>query len=102
MAASIGPYGAHLHDGSEYTGSYSEKVSSDCLKEWHRRRIEACLEAGVDLLAIETIPCLVEAEVLVDMLYHEYPDVKFWVSFQCKVSSQLHSLLFLKLKKLIN
>lgn len=59
IAASIGPYGAHLHDGSEYSGSYAEKVSPNTIKDWHRRRIAACIEAGVDLLAVETIPCLV-------------------------------------------
>lgn len=57
--ASIGPYGAHLHDGSEYTGSYAAKVTPATIKKWHKVRIDACIEAGVDGLAIETIPCLV-------------------------------------------
>lgn len=89
IAASIGPYGAHLHDGSEYTGSYAKVVAPETIKEWHRRRIEACLDAGVDLLAIETIPCQIEAEVLVDMISHEYKNVKFWISLQCKDESHL-------------
>lgn len=54
-----GPYGAHLHDGSEYSGSYADKVTKDTIKNWHRVRIDAVLSAGVDALAIETIPCLV-------------------------------------------
>lgn len=57
--ASIGPYGAHLHDGSEYTGSYASKVSPAAIKKWHKVRIDACVDAGVDGLAIETIPCQV-------------------------------------------
>jgi homocysteine S-methyltransferase len=57
--ASIGPYGAHLHDGSEYTGSYATKVSPETIKKWHKVRIDACVAAGVDGLAIETIPCQV-------------------------------------------
>lgn len=57
--ASIGPYGAHLHDGSEYTGSYATQVSSAVIRKWHKVRIDACVEAGVDGLAIETIPCQV-------------------------------------------
>lgn len=61
--ASIGPYGAHLHDGSEYTGSYATKVSPATIKKWHKVRIEACVEAGVDGLAIETIPCLVSYQI---------------------------------------
>lgn len=56
---SIGPFGAHLHDGSEYTGSYATTVSMEAMKKWHKVRIDACIEAGVDGLAIETIPCLV-------------------------------------------
>jgi len=89
IAASIGPYGAHLHDGSEYTGSYADNTSPEKIKEWHRRRIEAVLKAGVDLLAIETIPCEIEAEVLVDLVCNEYKGVKFWISFQCKNEMQL-------------
>lgn len=61
--ASIGPYGAHLHDGSEYTGSYADVVSKDAIKKWHRVRLDAVIDAGVDALAIETIPCLVSAEI---------------------------------------
>lgn len=57
--ASIGPYGAHLHDGSEYTGSYATKISPSAMRKWHKVRIDACIEAGVDGLAIETIPCQV-------------------------------------------
>lgn len=57
--ASIGPYGAHLHDGSEYTGQYASDVTKDVIKNWHRARLDAVIEAGVDALAIETVPCLV-------------------------------------------
>lgn len=57
--ASIGPYGAHLHDGSEYTGSYATKISPSAIRNWHKARIDACIEAGVDGLAVETIPCQV-------------------------------------------
>ncbi|XP_060652026.1 LOW QUALITY PROTEIN: homocysteine S-methyltransferase [Drosophila nasuta] len=89
IIASIGPFGAHLHDGSEYTGSYADYVPAKTITDWHRVRIEACLEAGVDALAIETIPCQMEAEALVEMLCDDYPDVKFWVAFQCKDENTL-------------
>uniref|UniRef100_A0A1L8E2J7 Putative cysteine s-methyltransferase n=1 Tax=Nyssomyia neivai TaxID=330878 RepID=A0A1L8E2J7_9DIPT len=84
ILGSIGPYGAHLHDGSEYTGEYADTVDVEVIKKWHRVRIEAVLEAGVDGLAIETIPCRVEAQALVDIMTDEYPDVKYWLAFQCK------------------
>lgn len=84
IAGSCGPYGATLHDGSEYTGAYSKTVSKEFLTEWHRPRIEALLDAGVDLLAIETIPCAEEAEALVELL-NDYPGAKAWMSFSCGV-----------------
>jgi len=84
IIGSIGPYGAHLHDGSEYSGSYADKVSKETIKDWHRVRIDAVLAAGVDALAIETIPCLMEAEALIELLCAEYKHAKFWISFQCK------------------
>lgn len=83
IAGSCGPYGACLHDGSEYTGSYCINVSREFLIDWHRPRIRALLEKGVDLLAIETIPCVREAEAVVDLL-KEFPDAQAWLSFSCR------------------
>lgn len=57
--ASIGPYGAHLNDCSEYKGIYAANVTATTIQNWHKVRIEACIEAGVDGLAVETIPCQV-------------------------------------------
>ncbi|XP_055637116.1 homocysteine S-methyltransferase-like [Toxorhynchites rutilus septentrionalis] len=89
LVASVGPYGAHLHDGSEYTGEYADYVTADTIKKWHRNRIDACLEVGVDVLGIETIPCKMEAEAMLDMMSEEYPQVKFWIAFQCKDSAHI-------------
>lgn len=55
------------------------------MREWHRPRIQALVEAGVDLLALETIPCQEEAEMLCDLL-RDYPTIKAWLSFSCKVT----------------
>jgi homocysteine S-methyltransferase len=63
VAASIGPYGAMLADGSEYRGDYGLSVRQ--LREFHRPRLEVLAEAGPDVLALETVPCLAEAEALV-------------------------------------
>lgn len=62
IAASIGPYGASLADGSEYRGRYG--LSAKELESFHRPRMELLAEAGPDLLAVETIPDLDEAAVL--------------------------------------
>jgi homocysteine S-methyltransferase len=66
VAASVGPYGAALADGSEYRGRYGLSVSE--LTTWHRPRLEVLAEAGADLLALETVPDADEAEALVRLV----------------------------------
>lgn len=66
VAASVGPYGALLADGSEYRGRYG--VSAATLRDFHAPRLEALAAAGPDLLAVETVPDADEAEVLVALL----------------------------------
>ncbi len=81
VAASIGPYGAMLADGSEYRGHYA--LDAIALAEFHRPRLRVLADAGADLLACETIPCLAEARVLASLL-REFPDARAWVSFSCR------------------
>jgi homocysteine S-methyltransferase len=81
VAASIGPWGAHLHDGSEYTGDYD--VSERELADFHRRQLEVLAGTDADLVAFETVPRLDEAEALLRVL-EEYPDVGAWISFSCR------------------
>jgi homocysteine S-methyltransferase len=64
VAGSVGPYGAYLADGSEYTGAYLSDVSTAELREFHRPRLAALAEAGVDVLACETLPGAGEVEAL--------------------------------------
>ena len=65
VAGSVGPYGAAIGNGAEYTGDYS--LSDAEFTDFHRSRIEALVSAGADLLAIETQPSLPEARVLADL-----------------------------------
>ncbi|MGI8313744.1 homocysteine S-methyltransferase [Halobacillus mangrovi] len=81
VAASVGPYGAYLADGSEYKGNYG--VSDERLREFHEPRIKALIEAGADVLAIETIPSFKEANVIGSLL-KEFPDTYGWLSFTLK------------------
>jgi homocysteine S-methyltransferase len=81
VAASVGPYGAVLADGSEYVGRYGLSVHQ--LIEFHQPRIDVLLGAGPDLLAIETIPSILEAEALVTIL-DGLPNVLAWISFSCR------------------
>jgi homocysteine S-methyltransferase len=62
VAASIGPYGAYLADGSEYRGDYDLDVAG--LREFHRPRLAVLADAGADVLAVETVPCLAEVEAI--------------------------------------
>ena len=80
IAASIGPYGAMLADGSEYRGRYA--LDDAALADFHRARLHVLADAGADLLACETLPCLREALVLARML-REIPGACAWISFSC-------------------
>lgn len=64
VAASVGPYGAVLADGSEYRGHYG--LSAAELAAFHRPRLETLAAAGPDVLAVETVPDLLEVSVLAD------------------------------------
>ena len=64
VAASVGPYGAALGDGSEYRGDYGLSVAQ--LRRWHRFGIQVLADIGPDVLALETVPCLAEAEALLE------------------------------------
>ncbi len=86
VAVSVGPYGAILHDGSEYRGDYG--LTHRQLVDFHRERIDVLVDARPDLLAVETIPDLREAEALVDVL-GEYPTVPAWLSFSGADGSHL-------------
>ncbi|HYV37623.1 MAG TPA: homocysteine S-methyltransferase [Gemmataceae bacterium] len=84
VAASVGPYGAFLADGSEFRGDYGLSVQQ--LIDWHRPRLEALADSGADLLACETIPCQAEAEALVRLL-EDFPRTPAWFSFSCRNES---------------
>ena len=81
VAASVGPYGAMLADGSEYRGHYA--LDDAALADFHRPRLQVLAAAGADLLACETIPCLREALVLANLL-PEFPGLSAWMSFSCR------------------
>lgn len=81
VAASVGPYGAVLADGSEYTGVYD--LSAGDLAEFHRARLEFLIASEPDLLAAETIPSLAEARAVIDA-FGRLPAMPSWISFSCR------------------
>jgi homocysteine S-methyltransferase len=80
VAASVGPYGAVLADGSEYRGDYGVTVGD--LRRFHRGRLEVLATAGADVLAVETIPNLTETEALIIELAEL--GVPAWLSLTCE------------------
>jgi homocysteine S-methyltransferase len=66
VAASVGPYGAVLADGSEYRGDYGLSVAQ--LRDFHGPRLHVLAAAGADVLAVETLPRLTEVEAVLTEL----------------------------------
>lgn len=80
VAASIGPYGAFLADGSEYRGRYS--LDRAQLRQFHEPRWQLLRDTAADCFACETIPCVEEALALTE-LAAMYPQ-PYWLSFSCR------------------
>lgn len=87
VAGSVGPYGAYLADGSEYRGDYS--LPDHEMKEFHRPRIQALVDAGVDVLACETMPAIEEIKGLISLLEEEYQSITAWISCTLRDSTHL-------------
>jgi homocysteine S-methyltransferase len=88
VAASVGPYGAFLADGSEYRGDYG--LTELELMEFHRPRMAVLAASGADILACETIPSLLEATALARLL-EEFPGMSAWISFSARDGSQVNN-----------
>ena len=87
VAGSVGPYGAVLADGSEYTGAYAGADGLDlaALRRFHRPRLQALADAGADVLACETVPAALEVEAL--LLELAEVDVPAWISLTTEVDA---------------
>jgi homocysteine S-methyltransferase len=81
IAASLGPYGAMLHNGAEYHGNYD--CSFEDLVGFHSRRIAVLARTNADFLAFESIPSLEEAKAILAAL-KPYPDLAAYLSFTCR------------------
>lgn len=87
VAGSVGPYGAYLADGSEYTGNY--RLSTEAYRDFHQRRMRLMAEAGVDVFAFETQPNFEETKALAGLLRDKFPHHFAWLSFSIKDPSHL-------------
>lgn len=86
IAASVGPYGAYLADGSEYRGRYG--VSHDELLSFHKDRIQLLDKTGAHFFACETMPDFQEVKVLAEILKHTKK--RAWITFSCKDEKHLN------------
>ena len=77
---SIGPYGAYLADGSEYTGAYS--LTREEYVKFHELRLTELINAGMDVLAFETQPRYDEIEALLSMIAQK--NITCWVTVTLK------------------
>ena len=81
IAGSVGPYGAYLANGSEYTGDY--QLSESEFIAFHKDRVTALIDAGVDILACETMPSFLEIKALAKLI-QQFPMVNCWFSLTLK------------------
>jgi homocysteine S-methyltransferase len=86
IAASLGPYGAALHNGAEYHGNY--ECSFTELVSFHADRIAVLEGTEADLLAFETIPSLEEARAILEALKN-WPEIAAWLSFTCRNTTEV-------------
>ena len=86
IAASIGPYGAYLADGSEYRGQY--QLSDTALADFHLPRLKLLDNSAADVFACETIPSFSEAKVLAELLIDLQTPA--WISFSCRDGQHLN------------
>ena len=81
IAASLGPYGAALHNGAEFHGRYD--IAFDDLVRVHAERLAIVADTEADLVAFETVPSLEEAQAIAAALA-DFPSMAAWVSFTCQ------------------
>ncbi len=86
IAASVGPYGAYLADGSEYKGNYG--LTDEQLKAFHQQRLKILDQSPADILACETIPSYQEAKVLADLLTNVRTPA--WLCVSCRDSRHIN------------
>lgn len=86
IAGSVGPYGAYLANGSEYTGDY--QLTESQFINFHTVRIQALIDADIDILACETMPSYAEIKALTKLI-QQTPQMTCWFSLTLKDAEHL-------------
>lgn len=87
IAGSVGPYGAYLSNGAEYTGDY--QLSQSEYKDFHRERVNRLVQDNVDVLLLETMPNFEEAKAVVDLISTEFSKIPIFLSFSTELGEHL-------------
>ncbi|RYH19148.1 homocysteine S-methyltransferase [archaeon] len=87
VASSIGCYGAHLADGSEFVGQYGKTKQE--LMDFHSAILPAHMSTGADILAFETVPCFEEVKAITTLISRSEQPFQAWLSMSCRSSTQL-------------
>lgn len=91
IAGSIGPYGAFLANGAEYSGEYGA-MTVEQLKKYHREQVLFFLDSkDTNLIAFETIPSFDEVKAIFELIRDCYTEKskEFYICFSCKNSTTL-------------
>lgn len=85
LLGGVGPYGAFLANGSEYTGDYS--LTDEEYIAFHEGRIKSMIEAGIDVLILETFPNINELKAITE--YTKQLDIPVIVAASLRDKSHL-------------
>lgn len=99
VAAGLGPYGAYLSSGEEYTGAYGADFNQDISKSFWIPRVEAAIEGNPDALLFETIPNIEELKTLVNYAapLANKKDIPVWISLSLNICENENGLKEVKL-----
>ena len=86
VVGSFGPFASYKPDASEYEGIY--QANDDEIINYHANNINLINELELDIVLFETIPCLREIKILVDLLPRL--DKEVWVSMTCNEEINYH------------
>lgn len=89
IAGSIGCYGAHLANGSEYSGGYRD-LELSYLSEWHAKKLAVLSQTNVDCIAFETVPIVREVQAITQAIIQHPEAIDSWISFACQSATQLN------------
>jgi homocysteine S-methyltransferase len=89
IAGSLGCYGAHLANGSEYTGSYRD-FDVAFLAEWHAKKLAVLSACPTDCIAFETIPIVREVQAITEAIDQHPGNITTWISLACQSATQLN------------